>query len=208
MAEMKTDNIPDAEIDLENELSQPTETKTPSNEGTKSWSFDEDIEETPAVKDPPKTETTNSAAEQAKTSGPEQKKAESKITDKAKHASARTAVNMINLFQKGLFPPILNYKFQKKFTDEEKTKILDVQNKDKKDLEGEDLALRNKFDRLMKAHNKKIDAVPFTEVEEQDMETAFFTYFDYKEKTLPPEWFIGMTIANTLGKRFIDVFTK
>ncbi|MBA2610544.1 MAG: hypothetical protein H0U95_01140 [Bacteroidetes bacterium] len=208
MAEIKTDNIPEAEISLETELTQPTETKSPSNEGAKSWSFDEDTEETTST-DPAKTETKTDTADQAKTTGPaDQKKAESKITDKAKHASARTAVNMINLFQKGLFPPILNYKFQKKFTDAEKTKILDVQDKDKKDLEGEDLQLRNKFDRLMKSHNKKIDAVPFTETEEQDMETAFFAYFDYKEKTLPPEWFIGMTIANTLGKRFIDVFTK
>lgn len=198
---INTDKIPEAEISLEQELSQQTETKTASNNVSTAWNFDEEINDEP-VNTSQKTETKTPPEAETK------KISESKITDKAKRASARTAVNMINFVQSGLFPPILNYKFQKKFTDAEKEVLDKVIDADKKDLDSEDLRIRTKFDRLIKAHNKKINDVPFNETEISDMEESFFALFDLKETTLSPEWFVYMNLINTLGKRAIDVFTK
>jgi len=208
MSEINTDKIEETkDISLEQELNEPTETKTPANNVSKAWTF-EDEEETPAA-EKPQADATKTTAE-TKTTPPidPEKPKDTKITDKAKKASARTAVNMLNLLQRGIFPPILNYKVQKKFTPEEIERLEEVQDAAKSALDDKDLALRNKFDRIMKSHNKKIEAVPFTETEEDDLEQAFYAYFDFKEKTLPPEWFLYMAVINTLGKRTIDVFTK
>lgn len=208
MSDIKNENIEQAqEVNLESELGTATETKTPANNVSKAWSFEEE-ENTPEPKKEP-TDAVKTTTE-TKTTGEdtEPKEKNTKITDKAKKASARTAVNMLNLLQRGIFPPILNYKVQKKFTDQEIERLEEVQDAAKSALDDKDMALRNKFDRIMKSHNKKIEAVPFTETEEDDLEQAFYAYFDFKEKSLPPEWFLYMAVINTLGKRTIDVFTK
>ncbi len=70
-----------------------------------------------------------------------------------------------------------------------------------------DQLLGAKFEKLMAKMNRKLDAVPLEETEKKDLEEAFYSYFDFKEKTLPPEWFVGLAITNSIGKRAIDLFT-
>ena len=208
MSDINTDKIEETkDLSLEQELNEPTETKTPANNVSKAWTF-EDEEETQAAEKPQADATKTTAETKTNTATDNEKPNDKKITEKAKQASARTAVNMLNLLQRGIFPPILEYKVQKKFTPEEVDRLDTLQDAVKSDLDSSDMALRTKFDRIMKSHNKKIDAVPFTETEEKDLEQAFYAYFDFKEKTLPPEWFLYMAVINTLGKRTIDVFTK
>lgn len=180
-------------------LEEQTEIKAPSQEQPKIWDFTdaEVVEE----------------AEEEKTTQPDtedKKQKPGKITDKAKQASARTAVGMLNLLQKGIFTPIISYKYKKKFTDEEITRLDEGQLIDKKkdELQPEDLALRNKWDRLMKKCERKLEEIPLDETEKKDLEEAFFAYFDYKEKTLPPEWFVAFACINAIGKRAVDVFTE
>lgn len=195
--------------DLLFQLKEATETKQPGKETqSKAWDFqDEKISEEPVKAasnsdfEQPKTEEKSTVAP-----GPHGPPVE-KITDKAKRSSARTAVGMLDLFQRGLFTPIINNKYKKKFTGDEISKLELIIDVEKKGLENEDLKLRNKWDRLMKKRDKKIDSIPFEETEKKDIEEAFYTYFDFKEKTLPPEWFVGMAVLNSFGKRAIDAFT-
>lgn len=196
-------NTQPTEDNLHDLLNQATETKEPSKTvSSHTWNIEdaEVIENTPA-------QQTNTETEEIK---PVDNLAEKKVTDKAKRASARTAVNMLDLLQKSLFTPVLSIKYKKKFTHEEITKLEDKNLVDAKkdDLHDEDLLLRNKWDRLMKRCAKKIDEIPLTDEEKKDMEEAFYAYFDLKETTLSPTWFIGINVVNAMGKRAIDVFTE
>jgi hypothetical protein len=191
--------------DLINRLSVNTQHKAETLVKTETWDFDADAND---FKDDNKDNIATDA--NIKSTDKEIKvedKPSAKITEKAKRASARTAVGMLDLTQKSLFTPLLTSKYKKKFSKEEQDKLLEIEFKDKKELEGDDLALSNKFEKLMGRMNKKIDAIPLEESEKTDLEEAFFSYFDYKEKTLPPEWFVGMAVVNAIGKRAIDVFT-
>ena len=129
------------------------------------------------------------------------------ITEKAKWSSARTAVGMLDLTQKGIFTPLHTWKFNKKFSSEEKEKILDIEDKEAALLDDKEKALKRKWDRLLKKYEKKKEQIPLNEQERKDLESAFYNYFDYKQKELSPEWFIGMAIVNSIGSRTIDLIT-
>lgn len=202
---METNNNP--EENLHDLLNQATEVKAPTkNVSSHTWTIDdaEIIEETNTASNNPEQNNTD------ETTDPVKNPPEKKITDKAKRASARTVVNSIDLLQKSIFTPILSYKYNKKFTPEEINRLDDKNLVDlkKDELEGEDLMLRNKWDRLMKKYNKKVDEIPFTDPEKADMEEAFYCYFDYKETTVSPMFFVGMNVVNNIGKRAIDILTE
>jgi hypothetical protein len=210
--EPKNDN-PSGE-DLLTTLAQVTEDKNPGN-GNNIISSDfwdqKDPEETTTEKSK-KTEEKNNPEKTknpAVTEDPAENKPErpKKLDREVKEASARTLVGMMNFTQKLIFTPIINYKFKKKFSDEEIEKLdAGVEDKNKDELDGEDLALRNKWDRLMRKRDKKIQGIPFDEGEEKDLHTACFNYMDIKEKELPPEYFLALTAATIIGKRAIDAF--
>lgn len=195
-------NTPQNESSIHDLLEQSTEQKPQSTVTSKMWNFG-DVEEAKEI-----TQGEETAGGTSTGDDPEEKPA-GKITEKAKRASARTAVGMLNLIQKSVFTPIISYKYKKKFTEEEinqiETKNLVDANKDH--LHDDDLLLKNKWDRLMRKCSKKMDAIELQETEQKDLEEAFFVYFDYKEKTLPPEWFIGAAVINAFGKRLVDVIT-
>lgn len=184
---------------LHSVLEQPTENKTPGTTQSTKWNFDED---------PTNTSEDGKEGSTDKKDGAD--KPSGKITDKAKRASARTATGMLDMLQKSICLPILSYKYKKKFTPEEIT-ALDEKNlidKGKEELSGDDLQLRNKWDRLMSKYEKKAAAVPLTEPEEEDLNEAFYSYFDFTETTLSPGWFVGFAVAKTLGKRVVDIVTE
>lgn len=189
---------------LHSVLEEETENKTPGNTTSTMWNFD-NVEEAKEVAED-QAENINREDPDKKA---EPKPGDKKITDKAKHASARVATGMLDMLQKSIFTPIISHKYKKKFTEDE-INALDEKNlidREKNELAGDDLLLRNKWDRLMGKCMKKIDDVPLTDPEKDDLNEAFYTYFDFKEKTLPPEWFVGFALINTIGKRLVDVVT-
>lgn len=173
---------------------EPEKPKETSKQNSLGLGSDDDFEEK-------KTET------KKPDSGSAGKKEEGPITEKTKRASARTAVGMLDLTQRGIFQPLQTWKFKRKFTNEEIEKIDLIEDKEDAKLEEKEIALKKKWNRLLKKYNKKYEDVPMKEKEKQDLEEAFYNYFDYKEKTLSPEWFIGMAVVNSIGGRAIDLIT-
>ncbi|MBS1647365.1 MAG: hypothetical protein JST67_08490 [Bacteroidetes bacterium] len=188
----------DEKKDLLDRLKEATETKEPeASAASTSWSFDTQ-EETPRI--------------QGNT--PEKEKVEEKdcpkISKEVKLATASITVSALNSTQRVIFEPLIYKKYSKKFTKEEQKTLSDnnLPDQDKSAISPKDLPLRNKFDRLMKQCNKKVNAVPFTDKEELELEKIFIQYMDVKQKTLPPEIMLGISIINVLGKRAIDLFTE
>lgn len=131
------------------------------------------------------------------------------ITEKAKRSSAAVAVGMLDMTMQSILTPIHGWKFKRKFKKDEVTKIeeyIDDSTLDQLEKE-EDKQLKRKWDRLFNKYEKKKNAIPLEGKEKQDLENAFFEYFNFKETTLPPEWFVGMAIVNAVGKRAIDLIT-
>jgi hypothetical protein len=198
--------------DLLKKLMEETEFKEPGkNSGSIPADFwekkDKEVKEEkkepekPAEK--PAAETTATATT---TTQAEPEKPAKKITKEMKEASANTAIGMLELSQKIILVPVINGKYKKKFKPDEIHRLNDgVEDADKERLTGEDLELRNKWDRLMKKRDKQINGIPFKEDEKRDLREAFMNYFDFKEKTLGPEWFLGMAIVNTTGRRVVDI---
>jgi hypothetical protein len=194
--------------DLLAKLANETETKKPgeANLGIPKsfWDEEENEEEkSDDKKDKTKPEDKNTEEESEETKGGEKKR---KLTQKAKEDSARTAVGVLDLTQKIILTPIVTYKFKKKFTAAEVDRLdtgIDDANKDT--LDDEDLRIRNKWDKLFKKYDKAKEAIPFTDPEKSELEGHFTTYMDIKEKELPPELLLYMSIANVLGRRIVDV---
>ncbi len=218
---MNTETIEEAKIvtetkskqeedSLHERLAKLTEIKQPGaaipqKTSSSFWESSEDDFEKPepAVK----TEATKEAAKD------ESKPVDKKNTEKLKLGSAKTAVGMFDFTGKLLFTPILNYKlkktFEKKFMEKEMDlldeKVIEAENTE---LDQQELKLKKRFESVMKKHAIKINAVPLSDSEKEDLTDAFFNYFDYTETTLSPGWYLAMAITNTMGKRAIDAFTE
>lgn len=214
---MQTNNIEEAKIvsdsdDLLSRLNTATEVKNPATDNVaKKWNFDLDDKPqapTPVVNsddfdDDKKTDTPQNQPTDAPP------KPEPKLSKDIKEASARITVSALDQTQKVVFNHLITRKYTKKFNDKEQKKLTetDIIDRDKETLADEDLTLRNKFDRLMKQQAAKIAAIPFTETEEKDLYTILYQYMDAKNKTLPPEIMLAISITNVLSKRAIDLFT-
>jgi hypothetical protein len=190
--------------DLLQQLAAATEKKTPAEKGADAWKFDDEAEdeEEPAADN--KAEESSASPGSAKDP---KAAADKPATKDEKLASARIAVGMMDLTFKSLFTPLINHRFKKKFTVEEIDRLETVADADKKKLTDEDLDLRNKWDRLMKKRDQKLETIPIEGEEKDDLETAMYTYFDVTGKKLSPEWFVGMALIRSLGNRCVDTFT-
>lgn len=209
-----------SDADLMERLNVATERKEPTAETqSQTWDFSEEAPnkepQKPQTEAEPQKKPDNnfSEAQKPKTAitnptAVQPDNVEPKISKEAKHASARIAVAMLNITQGAIFKPLLNRKFKKKFTAPEAEKLDTLADIPKTSItDDKDLALRNKFDKLLKRHNKKIDGVDLEEQEEKDLASAFYTYMDVTGKSLPPEYLLMIALLNTVGKRSIDLFT-
>jgi len=195
------------EVNLLEELSKATEKKEaktnnasteekPINEEKNNfWEMD-DMEPEPIVAEEKKPETKiiKTPEEQPK-----------KLTEKAIKHSASVAVGMIELTQSGLMIPILKRKFKKKFTEKEYERFEEVFGKPESSLSDDDKQLIAKMDRAKKKYEEIKKAIPFTSDEEEQLETAFYKYFEYKQIELPPGMHLAFACINVVGKRIIDV---
>jgi hypothetical protein len=189
------------ENDLRARLLAATKTKDAAqqNAGAKSFYDNDDFAE--------EKKTNNTAAPKAENKTEVQTGPVTKISQGMKEASANSIIGIVDITSQ-LFIPIHNKKFQKKFNEEEIKKLDTLTDKEEDDIDDkDDLALKKKFERLIKRHNKKIDQIPLNESEKKDMKTQLMAYMDYKEKALPPEIGLVFCFMNILGKRIIDVST-
>lgn len=203
--ETKPETIINSDNDLLNKLSQVTERKVPGakivTESKKSFwdASDDDFDTVAPVKE-----------EKSATETKEEPKV--KLTEKAKQGSAKTAVGMLDFSSKLLFTPILNNKLKKKFEKtftEKQTALLDekIIDAEESELNAAEQRTKKRFESIMRKHDKKINAIPFSETEKTDLQDAFYNYFDFTETTLSPAWYLAMAVTNSMGSRAIDAFT-
>lgn len=128
-----------------------------------------------------------------------------KLTEKAIKHSAAVAVGMIELTQSGLMLPILKRKFKKKFTEAEYDRYEEIFGLPDSSLKDEDKQLIAKMKKAADKYEKLKAAIPFTKDEDEQLETAFYKYFEYKQIELPPGMHLAFACVNVVGKRIIDV---
>jgi hypothetical protein len=142
--------------------------------------------------------------DQAQTENGQAKK---KPTHELKMGAANTAVGMTQLTVRMILTPIINYKFKKKFTDNEINKIDEIVDKDEAALDDSDLQIKKKWKRLMATRDKKIQGITFDEQKEKDLHKAFYNYFDFTESTMSPGWYLAFALINAIGGSIVDVVT-
>jgi hypothetical protein len=128
-----------------------------------------------------------------------------KLTEKAIKHSAAVAVGMIELTQNGLMIPILKRKFKKKFTEAEYDRYEEIFGLPDTSLEDLDKQLIARMKKAADKYEKLKAAIPFTKDEDEQLETAFYKYFEYKQIELPPGMHLAFACINVVGKRVIDV---
>ena len=94
----------------------------------------------------------------------------------------------------------------KQFTQEEKEKIVLIQDKDESDLDDKEKTLNRKFMRINKQHEKIMDKIDFDDDEVHAMAKGFTEYTRVTGKELSPNLILWSTIINAICSRSIDIF--
>lgn len=183
--------------DFNEDLKGATASDTKQNQDQK-----ETVEET---EDPQTEETKNNS--ESETKNPKKPLSASELSDVQK-ASADTATLMFDQILQVVSTPLVNYKFKKKFTDEQRREILqkDLIDKALDQLEEQDKILKRKWEREVERRDYKIKNIPLNEKEEKNVNTAFLNYFKVTGKTMPPEWLLAFALTSITADRAIEVF--
>jgi hypothetical protein len=174
---------------------KPSSTVEPTETQSNFWNMDDMEPEKPIVPVSPVDAKNNTIVEVKPT----------KLTEKALKHSAAVAVGMIELTQSGLMLPILKRKFKKKFTEAEYDRYEEIFGLPDSSLKDEDKQLIAKMKKAADKYEKLKAAIPFTKDEDEQLETAFYKYFEYKQIELPPGMHLAFACVNVVGKRIIDV---
>jgi hypothetical protein len=194
---------------LLDQLEEATEVKPESeNNKTFAWSGGEDKEENPLLNDIFTDINSNlGSTEKPK----EQKSGSAKLSneDKVKNqkASAETLTASIDIVFDLLGTMILNYKFKKNFTKDQLEQCKDLQDKDINELTGDDLALRNKFDRLNNKRQSKLAELPFDAPATARLNGIFLNYFAITGKEFSPEIMLYMGLGVAILEKADTIFT-
>jgi len=137
---------------------------------------------------------------------------DTKVTDKIKMGSASAATGLLEVVTRSLLTGALSLKqknkLKKAFTPEQiqllEEKLLDAV-LDK--LDAEEKQLKGRFERLMTRYEKKVEKIPFSEKERNELKDAFFTYFDFANTQLSPKWYVIAEIVDKVGNRVIDTLS-
>ena len=203
--------------DLQSYFAQSTAKKQPGSSNTSApknsfWDASDSDFDIPVSKtnektigvNPPQTPTNS---DQSTDSQPK------KITEQTKRGSANAAAGMVDFSTRLLLTPIHTYKLKKKieknFTDAQ-LNLIDskLAESDESKLDAEELRIKRRFDSIMNKYQQKIDKLPMSESEKKEQADAFYNYFDYTNKTLSPDWYLYMSLINSVGGRVVDVFTE
>jgi hypothetical protein len=175
---------------------QPKPTPTPERNYGDFWG-DSLIERKP-------TPAPSSITEGAPNIAPSQK-----VTKAAMQTGARTAVATIDLAQTTLMRPLLNWRFkkeaQKRYGTEAYEHGMDMIMSEMTPRDDAERSLKARISRFLDQRDRKVRAIPFTDMERKDLELAFGQYFEITNKTMSPEVLLYASIIGSLGKRAIDV---
>lgn len=131
-----------------------------------------------------------------------------RITRETLNTSARTCVAAIGFAQTTILRPLMNWRFTKeaeKRFGENLPRAMEMAMEDITPTEPKEKAIKTRFTKFLKQRDKKIEGIPFTDDEEQDMERAFKAYFEMKQVSMSPDVLLWCTIITTVGKRGVDV---
>lgn len=105
-----------------------------------------------------------------------------------------------------VFSLIERLMYLKKFTAEEKEKILEIDGKPVSDMAEIEKSLNYKFLSITKKHDKMRDKIPLDPEEMNGLEIAFQEYTKSTGKTLSPNLIIISSIVKVLCSRSIEIF--
>lgn len=129
-----------------------------------------------------------------------------KPSEKMKLGGARSATGTLELTIKMIAVPLINYQAKKKFNVNEINKLDRISDMPITSLEGEELTLRNKFDRIMEKRDKKIAmAKGFTPDRKEDLIDAWKEYFDFTETTMSPMYYLMLASFNAVAGTIMDI---
>lgn len=186
------------------QLEEATEIK-PEADNNKSyiWSGGDDKQENPFLNDTTNTQTNSTSTNQKQ---PE-KKLNNEEKLKNQKASAETLTATIDIVFDLLGNIVLNYKFKKNFNFDELEKAKDIQDDLIESLSGEDLVLRNKYDRLNKKRLDKIDELPFDATSTERLNRIFLNYFAITGKEISPEIMLYLGLGVAILEKAETIFT-
>lgn len=214
--EINTDKIEEAQVvvetkkntetdDLLSRVSKQTAHKSPgTNEPVPEKSFWEsspdDFEtqtEKPATEKP---------TEQKKDNEEKSDNDKEPLNDKSFHNSASNATFLLDVATEGLCKIVVSRKYKKRFTTEEKEILRNgLVDADPKTLNPEQKSLYDKYQKLTAKKEEVFSKLPFDDDEKQIMEDSWYRYFKQKNKELPPEAAVIMSVLTSVGSRVIDV---
>lgn len=190
---------------LAEQLAQATEKKEPQKPATeekkaspvknKFWGDDDFESPRPAAPE-------KAPAPEAPKSGPLGGRS---VTDAGLRLSASNAVGMLDFTQKTLLTPLLLWKFKRKMGKLGDPEYLELLQDKNTGLTEEESRKKAAMDRLFSKYEKAKGDLPLKPQEKEELEDNFYNYFKYKQTELPPSIGLWFGIANTFGKRVIDV---
>lgn len=198
---------------IHEQFAEATEHKEPGTESFV-WNFDEDLKESDfQSQNKSNTDWFNESENSTENNFEQSTKSEQTQTPKhqsteaTKKMSAETAAFLFDEALQLIGIPITNYRFKKKFSDEERERILenDIEDKLLEDLEDYDRVLKRKWNRLLKQRDNKIKAIPLNPDEKDKVEKAFYQYFKVKNIDMPPEWLLGFMLGRIIVDRTLEV---
>src|SRR5690606_11332603 len=118
---------------------------------------------------------------------------------------AITIVGAIQFTQNTIMRPIVNRKYQKKFSEAEINKLEKIADKQLEDYTPDEISLKNKFERLMVNRDKLMGKIPLTDEQEKDLIDIWKRDFEVTGKSIPPWLGVAIASVNTIGSRIIDI---
>lgn len=197
---------------LADRLKAATEKKDPGTSARVSsfWEqSDDDFETAETGKtetDKPKNSAENTGKSETATTISQENQPEKQYSKEMGQASARVFTKMVDMGQTMIFRPILNYKFKKKFTQEERDRLKELEFISEEQYTESDKKLLTKYEKLAAKHEKKDSEIPLNKEEEKDLQDFTAMYCDIKKKELPPEWGIAISLMVIICRRTTDVF--
>lgn len=183
--------MPTEEQDIHNTLATPTEVKTPGSSQAFTWNFDDS---------PEATESVENASIPASSDG---KKV---ISEEERRNSAETTVIMADQLVQLIANMRINAKFKNKFTEQERTTIMekDLEFADPNKLEEADRLLKTKWDTYLRRRDRKMEKIPLDKNEMRRYVDAVYQYYKVKNMTMPPEYLLLFNVAQHLIDRAIE----
>lgn len=198
---------PTEEINLHAALAEQTEQKTPGTSTGPAWNFEQDEQIAAEAEESAATDGGKDDFLRTDNRPAGERINKPRVPDEVKRASAETATAALDSLLSMTCVPLIDRKIRKRLTEEEMDLGFNLEDKKDDELNDEELRIKNKFTRLMKLRQHKIDNVELSTKEIKNVETAFYNYFKIKDIAMPPEWLLYISLGSIVIDRVIEVVT-